>query len=241
MIKLAIKCNECLSVLEKPVLLPCGSSVCCKHLESLQEETFFCKSCEQDHHIEENNKIVIKSVEILINSNLKNLNLGPEYNSAFKMCNELEETINEMKTLRNDPAHFIKQTINRLKNKTELIREKFKLNIDDTADRILRQLNNYEKECEININSDDLKIKRSKIDDLLRKLKEDLTEWQHTFNDFGSSENEWKTIKKCSNETNVRLKKETSDFKKDLLQHKLNDHLTRVSDFLEIRLKSNEK
>lgn len=49
----AMKCIECKNILEDPVILPCGDSVCRKHIptEDGEVRTFTCKMCCIDHRV----------------------------------------------------------------------------------------------------------------------------------------------------------------------------------------------
>lgn len=230
-IKLAIKCADCSNVLVKPVILPCGSSVCQKHVNDLNKGEYFCKQCNNDHHIDANNMVVSNSLQVLINANLEKFNFGPNFKAALTYCNKLDQTIHTLETIRSEPGLFIKQTIDRLKNRTELIREVAKLQIDENASKIFKQLDNYEKECMINLNSPDLETKLNEIDKNINKLKHDLLEWQKKLNDFSLDEIQLKTIKKASNESNIRLTDALVNFKNDLLVGKLDDHYMTVFNF----------
>lgn len=234
-LKLAINCSECSSFLDKPVTLSCGSSVCLKHLENLKNQTFACKLCDQDHHIEESYMNVNKGLEILIQANLKSLNFGPEYDAAVNECNQLQKTINHLETLIHDPSHFIKQAIDKLKNKTELIREEFKLKIDEKAKLIIEQLVDFEKQCISKLQLTNLKQTIAKIDENIIKIKEDFSEWEKTLKNLGSKQNDWTMIKQKSNELTLTLIKETFDLKKLLLDHKIADYFTTVLSLQEIK------
>lgn len=240
-IKLAIKCNECLNILNKPVMLPCGLSVCQKHIENFKNRVFFCKECEKDHLIEESNLIVNKGLEMLIEANLDNLKSGPNYDATFKLCEEFDVTIRDAETLSNEPAYFIKQTINKLKNTTELIREEHKLKIDEKADDIIKQLESYELECNINIDTSDAKIKIAKIKENIGKMKQQLANWKKILNSFELKEDQSKTVKTMCDQLNSSLKIESCDLKKDFLVHKLDDHSKTVLNFQEIQLKFDTK
>lgn len=240
-VKLAIMCGECSNFLVKPVMLPCGSSVCHKHLENLDNQTFFCKLCEVDHHIEKSYMNINKGLEVLINANLENLNLGSDYKAAVNLCKEYHQAIKNAESITNDPSMFIRNTIDQLKNVTEIIREEHKLKIDEKANEIIEKLDKYSAECQKNLDSADIKETITKISENIVKVKESLAAWQKTLSDFGSDEKEWTAIKQNRNECNLKLYKETSDFKKVLLLEKINDFFSCVSNFQEIKLTSDTK
>lgn len=235
-IKWVIKCAECSATLHLPILLPCGLSVCLKHLENIKNLRFFCKSCDKDHKIEVNQRNVNKALDILVNANVENLYLGPEYNAAVEICNQFDQTISDSETVKNDPLNFVKQTIDALKHRTESIQESHKLILDEYANKIFQQLNNYEKECIQNVDSSDLKIKIAKIDETISTFKDDLIKRKRTLNDLSSDEVERKRIKEDSKKSDFILNCDLFDLKNDLLVKKLDHHLTTVLSFGNISL-----
>lgn len=237
-VKQAIKCSECWNFLVKPVMLPCGWSVCQKHLENSQNPKFFCKLCNKEHQIEKSYMNVNKALDSLVKANLENLNLGPEY-VAFNRCNQLDQTINEIEMIRDNASCFIDKIVDKLKLKTEIIQTEFKTQIDEKAKQIIQLLDNYKKECKINLNSSDFKAKMNQLsDELISKLKSDLSDWNKTFNNLDVNENELKTIQKTSSESNLKLKNETSHIKKEILVNKLNNYYSYVHNFQQINLTS---
>lgn len=239
-LKSVIKCGDCSRVLEKPVTLPCGSSICLKHLESLQNRTYLCKLCDEDHHIEESNMIVSKALERLINSNVENLNLGCDYNDAFDFCNGLDQSLKNLEAWTNEPMSFIKQTIDKLKNKTELIREERKLKIDEEAKKIIEQLETYLEQCKNNLDSSDLQTKLDEINHDIINTKEKLVEWQTKLNDFSLDEQEWKWIKEYSNKYNYSIKQKSWYLKRELLK-KIDDSIFLVLNFKDMKFNSDER
>lgn len=238
-VNLAIKCIECCTTVKTPVLLPCGASICQKHLANLQGLSYLCVSCGQQHKIETNQMNVNKALEILVNANVEKLNLGLEYQLAVDACNQLHETITDLQTLKKDPLQFVKQTICTLKNRTELIRDNHKFEIDQFAGEIIKKLDNYEKECIAGLESSDLKAKLAKIDENVRKFNDNLLQWKKTLNDLGSDEKQRKTIKEKSKQSELMLKYDSWDIKNDLLAHKLDRHFTPVEDFENINVTIN--
>ena len=79
----AMKCSECENMLEKPVILPCGESVCRKHIPVVAKEggenpKFYCKVCDDSHHVPSDGFPANKALE-------KFFNMGKEYTEAVKI------------------------------------------------------------------------------------------------------------------------------------------------------------
>lgn len=240
-VKSAIKCTLCSSVLEEPVILPCGYSVCLKHLQNLQNETIRCKPCNEDHRIEKSYVNVSKSLDVLIKANFENQKLSPDYYLAFDQYNKLDERINDMETLRNDPSRFVKQTIDKLKNKSDLIRKDYISKIDQRADHIIEQLEKYEKECITNLDSSHFKSKMTDFDKNITNIKETLAKWYNQLNDFSTDNNVWQTIIQTNNKSDWMLRKQECSFKNEILNQRLSHLFTCIFKFHDIQLKSEKR
>ena len=51
-IRKAITCKICTQILESPVVLPCGESICEKHIDSMEHE-ISCRSCGKAYYKDE--------------------------------------------------------------------------------------------------------------------------------------------------------------------------------------------
>lgn len=230
----AFKCSECRRLLEKPVAICCGQTVCLKHVENLENDVFYCKPCEQDHRIEKSSINVNKGYELLINANIKNINLGVEYKDAFELCQQLDRIIPEAQSLTTDPSYFINDSMAKLKNKTEVLREQHKLLIDEQANKIVHDLDKFEKECRSQLDSTDFKTKITNFNNNINQIKNKLDDWKKTLNDFGSQEDRWKIIKRESKKAISDFRTHSNDFKNQLLLNKVNQYLSAVLDFRQI-------
>jgi hypothetical protein len=86
----AIKCPICKKILESPVFLPCGESVCKSHVDGKTQ--IFCISCEDDHSIPNSGLTSNKKLEKIIQNNKENnYNFGVEYNSPIKVVKTLRK------------------------------------------------------------------------------------------------------------------------------------------------------
>ena len=60
--------NECKLILENPVTLSCGSSLCQKHLEKFCGENFICPICDNEHQIPNDGFFVNKSMAKMVDA-----------------------------------------------------------------------------------------------------------------------------------------------------------------------------
>lgn len=166
-VKRAFKCSDCGNILVRPVPLPCGDTVCLAHVQNLDKRIYSCPACFSNHLIDAKSIRVNKAPELMLESNIENVNLGDGYRLAFESCCELDRVIDEMKTLRRDCSYFINDKITSLKYKTELLREDYKLKIDTMADEIVQKLDSYERECNNYLRTKDFKARSIVLDENL--------------------------------------------------------------------------
>lgn len=240
-IEKAFNCPQCNCVLQKPVTLTCGASVCREHVENLSNNLFLCKSCEHDHQIVKESTNVNKALELLISANIKSIDLGDEFNGAFESCNELDRIIHDLEIITKDPNYFINNSIEKLRNKTELLREQHKLMIDEKANNIILELDMYEKECQANLDVDDFKIKIDAMSKNINQLKEQLAGCNKTLNDFSSKKNQFSNIWQESKTTIDKFTIESIHLKRELLVNKIDQYFSILDDFKEMTVKFNTK
>lgn len=237
-IQKAFDCGNCKMLLEEPVALACGATVCLKHLENLANKTFFCESCQQHHIIERDLIKVNKIIQMLINANLKSIDLGGEYSRALDSCNTLNQIVHDLEIIAKDPNCFIDATIDKLKIKTDLIRQEYKSMIDEKANKIILELDKYEKDCKINMDSMDFKKKMATTNENLCQIRAQLVESNTKMNDFGTKKDQWCKIEKENRTSSCKFMTESVDFQNELLLNKLDIYITTFKDFKKITLQS---
>jgi hypothetical protein len=219
-----------------PVLLPCGYSVCQKHVQGSQ---YYCTRCGICHLIPRQgfpqNRAV---VELLLhaNDNFQNDIQRQDYNNSatFESFRRLEETFEEMRLLHSEPSYFLNQTIGQLKRDANLIREEFKLKIDERADKIIGELDEYEQECSRALNVHQVQQK-------LEQMVIEMAELRRNMGSFVSSETEWKDLKSQAEIKNATLQDKLAEYKHEALLLKLNEYQTKIVSFSTIKLHSDHK
>ena len=105
--KRLIICKFCHETLEDPIILPCGKTICSKHLID-EANNFKCNQCDNSHDKtldkfpvnEELNQLVQICDEYV---NLNSIGLCKEYILAKQQCKHLKDLINKSELLINDP------------------------------------------------------------------------------------------------------------------------------------------
>ena len=116
--KRLIICKLCHETLEDPIILPCGKTICSKHLDN-ETNNFICNLCDNLHNKAVDkfpvNEIANELVQICddyVDLNL--VDLGADYNCAKDQCKQLNALINESELLTTDPAFYINDYFSRL-------------------------------------------------------------------------------------------------------------------------------
>lgn len=149
-IRTAVKCFHCLKQLKSPVLLPCGQSICKEHVDK-PATTIACIQCEKGHEIPANIGFPAnKGLELIINAQIDQLNLGQVHLDAQQACDQLRDAIGSLEALVENPESYICEQIDDLKRRVDLKCGQLHEAIDDEADKVIRSL----KKCQRDLVAD---------------------------------------------------------------------------------------
>jgi len=132
-----------------PVTLPCGDSVCKKHLDALLESspkdsnTFLCKLCDDEQYIPNKRFAINKRIRYNLNIKLSSLKLNPVYEKCKKKINDVK-IIN--RSFR-DSGNFLFECFEELKRCVDLRREGLKLKLDNCSDGIMQSIESAKDNC----------------------------------------------------------------------------------------------
>jgi hypothetical protein len=139
--------KNCQKYLEKPIVLPCGHSICQQHVDHVKPHlnTFDCSLCEQKHPIPEKGF----TLNLAISKGLfLNKHLNAEHKEAMNAFQEVESLIEGFK--KSDlasPDTFIFEQFFIWRNQIDLHREKMIESIQKKSETLLNKLNALEEEC----------------------------------------------------------------------------------------------
>jgi hypothetical protein len=212
-------CKTCEEILKKPVILPCGESICQLHVGEANSE-IKCVSCSESHAIPEKGFTLNKRLEALIENSLNSLDLGRDYNYAYNRTLAFESYVERFETTKKQPEKRIHDYINDLKNLIDLKREELKNEIDQKYLSMIEKIDEIEKECMANLDS-----VRSRFDD---KLDEKLNKWkiksEQFTNDLRSFESsKWKKVKEEVDLHIKEIRSELYDFDESLFLNRINE------------------
>ena len=141
------KCNLCNGLLERPIILPCGETICEKDLNTFfnNEEVFQCTHCANEHHKPMQGFPLNKNFQKLLDLQVNQIDLSknyPKYEECNNMLKQIQENIKETDSIAKDPESFVfdyfEKIINQVDTQREKLIEKINLYSEITIERIKR-------------------------------------------------------------------------------------------------------
>jgi hypothetical protein len=239
-IESAVRCAECRAILECPVLLPCSDSICKKHVTPEASE-YYCLSCDVAHPVPPGGFPENKSLQILLNAKIRKTKFSSLRDSASEAFHTLSKKVHDAQLFQQDPYFLVNKKIAELKNETDIMRDEFKLSIDERADEIIRELNDYEQECKRNLKANDVVHRLDQLAADINAAKVEMDQWQKILNSFGTNEKDWTLIREKSSQYLNEFTMELNAHEDELLLNKLSDYRDKVLSFCKIQLQSDRK
>lgn len=134
-----------------------------------------------------------KALENLIEANFDKINLEAN-KDACESCEQLDELISQFESLRKDPEMFINTTVNKLKSQTDILREELKLKIDIRANKLIEDLDKYERNCKLQMETDQFKEYFNQIKQGVDCIRNNLDEWRTKLDYFDTQPKQLKKI-----------------------------------------------
>ena len=125
-----LTCSHCHGVLSDPIVLPCGQTICQKHLaETNAVASFNCRSCAQWHQMPPNgllpdNVIVanmLQSAATIISR--VDRECIERRREAKEVCTQLRHRVNDMEKMTKSPSLFVNDYVDEEINKIDIKRE----------------------------------------------------------------------------------------------------------------------
>jgi hypothetical protein len=232
----SIKCIDCKHVLNSPVLLPCGHSICQDHVTSHggSRGEYHCLECDTIHAIPSGGFIRNMALQSMLNANIQRVKFSQEYESAFASCKSFEKILADFKLYQTDPFYYINNTIGELKMETDLLREECKLKIDQKADEIIKELEKYEQTCAQHVNLKGHQLTKT-TGELVQQMDDRLDKWKQCLATFDSDEDKWAKMKLECESQMAQLQVKLVEYKDSLLLGKFDEHRLKVTSFTKIK------
>ena len=140
-----IICRICQDKLVSPVDLPCGETICERHVKIEELKIIKCvnEDCKEgEHEIEESGfEKNLKVEEILNKSSSKRQEMTKDSMNKFDL------KLIEIEALINNSELFIYRYFQQIRNEIDIKAETMKKEIDDQRDEYLKEIKTFENEC----------------------------------------------------------------------------------------------
>jgi hypothetical protein len=219
-VKNLFDCEQCNQLLVEPVALPCGYSVCKKHLDRLLENApkeinkFECKLCEKKHFIPEDGFAINRRIQNGLDINLNSLKLNPVYEECKLEINEAKDQIQKIEILKKDPENYIFEYFEELKRQVDLRREELKLELDNYSDEIIQSIESAKDNC-IKLSKESKRLSTE-----IEESKEDLTKLIDRFDTFEIDEKKFEEIRQSLSILNGDMSRKLSEYKDSIIGEK---------------------
>lgn len=233
-----VKCIVCKHILQSPKVLPCGITMCEKHIivvNSASKTTnslryYHCHSCGKNHVIPKNGFATNNSTNLLIE-----LNLG-HYKRALKSYESLQTTIDKFEKLKNEPISYINTTIGELKKRVHRKRDELIGEIRLYSEQIVSEFGSYESECHQSLG----RLERTlvNVEMKLEKKKAKMVRLLDEMNrvEAADSEDRWRSIEARCDEEAKNLNSTMEQVKRFLLMNKFDEFKEKEVSFCQLSL-----
>ena len=179
----AIKCSNCHHILNLPLILPCNHSICKKHLIESSNLSICCGKCEKEHSIPKSGFQPNETLAEVIESEVNRLENSDEaYEASGRVDNEaiLREIENSLK----NPASFIQEQIDELRNDVKVKGAQHKLKFDQGMKSLLAKLDEYEAKCKREFSIHKYSTDAQCLNDELKLVQEEINSWIKALNKY---------------------------------------------------------
>ena len=163
----AIKCVNCSSIINSPVMLFCGHSVCKHHTQTNNPENVFnllnqnkitCGKCLKEHTIPSEGFPQNESLIEILAAQIHKIDLGKMHKKAKQDCETIESLVNETEAVLADPTCLTMEEIDTMKNSIFLRREELKLKIDKETDKLITKIDDFLERTKNSVNKKEYKL-----------------------------------------------------------------------------------
>ena len=219
----ALKCVNCRDTLSKPVLLPCGHTICQIHTE-IAEAQIICFKCGCRHF--NTGFIINEAVSDMIKAQLYNFDFGHQHKETSNSFERLKKQLDKNNLVLNDLEYFIHESIGELRNHVMLKSEQLKLRIDEITQELIDDLDEYEKRCkrqsgDINRTESFISL-TNEIKEFDKGAKKMWEDGSRILNELKFDSDKWREIKAKCDETLQKMYKNLKHFEKEVFLNEFN-------------------
>ena len=210
-----LKCQYegCELILENPVTLLCGNTLCREHLNEFHTK-FNCYFCHKQHSVPDDGYFVNESIELKIENYYQSDSLRKE---AKELFNKLNDIIYDYEKI--NPDSFIFDYIGEIRIRLDLHRDEMIEEVNQKSEEMIKQIKDKEQICKSNSS----KIKKINLE----RLKQDHNYLSSKIEEFYSSgisrskKKEQNDLLSQINKKIVEIQIETKKYKRDSLMNEV--------------------
>lgn len=237
-------CQKCMKTYETPVILPCGHSICQKHvIESKRQfmsttstmtsgtaAKVICDECTKIFEIPPEGFTCNVAVEKMLESQYPSISMLPELKAALQSFKVLAEVYNESRVFMSEPEVEVNRALSVLRNQVDLRREEIKMSADKEALDIIKELDEYEMKSKRRLqhthsnatstaanNESDKENENCRLNETFRLTESNLKQWEEEFKKFGGGDSRrWRAIHNEAVKNCLELSKKIRPIKRKL-------------------------
>ena len=215
-IKCLFNCNKCQDILEEPITLPCGNTVCKKHLQELLnvENVIVCSLCQKKHIVPEDGFLINKIIQHGLEIELNKLKLNPIFDSCKKALGDTKESAANVQKIRDNQEIYIKQYFDGIREQVESRQNSLKDQIDKYSAEIKQSIEKSESTCI------QLAKEVNKLTNEIDKSNDELFKLQENFGTFEINDKKFQDIKNSAEFLNLNFINVFSEYKESLFLNK---------------------
>lgn len=214
-VKSVFNCDQCNHILVDPVTLPCGNSVCQRHLIELlgrkSSKDFKCELCQEEHAVPQKGFVVNKRMQSGLDIQLNSLRLHPVFEECKEEIESARENVAKIETLEKNAENYIYEYFEDIKRKVVLRRKDLKAKIDNCSNEIIRSISSTQMDCikslkQVNQRSITIDLSKKELDELIAN-----------FDTFDINEKKFGDIKQDVSVLNASFNKVLAEYKDSLI------------------------
>jgi len=214
-------CIVCNQKYVSPISLPCGETVCERHVKEnrllVEDHKIQCPImlCDEGIHvIPKGGFKANRHVEILLQEAKE---ISEKHQMAKDSVNRLNSKIVDIEILIRDPEKHIYDYFQKVRNEIDIKAETMKKDIDDQRDEFLKKIKTFEQECKEKAKETE-RIQR--IKDIIQSVESQVKEWNQQVNKLLLQNEEAVEITKKVDKQIIQLEKDLIKSQNFLLQNK---------------------
>ena len=138
--------SGCKLILENPVTMPCGNTICKHHLKPFEkEQNYNCFFCQDQHDVPKNGFSINKAFDLMIQTYFDS---NPIRKRIIETLERLSKSKKNYEPL--DPDVYVYDYFAEIRNKVDLHREELIKEIHERSEAIIKQLKEKEEKCKLN-------------------------------------------------------------------------------------------